>query len=149
MLCSTFRLTDVPYYLKWTQRQLIRIYILQRFHSFLLVFKREHAWLIYYPYAFPVQIAGRRKSCCVVMHLILMTTLLHKALILQWEMWCWSRSGLLRICQNMQCNADCEWWTRHHTVWLFHFRGHPTAERIHNISEVSQIVSSKLWKPVW
>lgn len=24
----------------------------------------------------------------------------------------------------MQCNADCEWWTRHYTVWLFHFRGH-------------------------
>ena len=44
-------------------------------------------------------------SSCVIMSVILMTTLFYKALILQGEMWCWSRvgpKGLITVC-HIKC----------------------------------------------
>ena len=56
--------------------------------------------LICSPYSFPSEVMGEKlikhqtNSSCVIMSVILMTTLFYKALILQREIWCWSLLGL-------------------------------------------------------
>ena len=57
--------------------------------------------LICCPYSFPAEVVGRSwNSSCVIMSIILMTTLFYKALILQGEIWCWSLLGLKGLSVN-------------------------------------------------
>ena len=56
--------------------------------------------LICYPYTFSKEVGGenllkyQKDSFCVIISLILMTTLFYKAVILQREIWHWSLLGL-------------------------------------------------------
>ena len=56
--------------------------------------------LICCPYSFPTKVVERSlikyqaNSSCVIMSVILMTTLFYKAVVLQGEIWCWSFLGL-------------------------------------------------------
>ena len=77
--------------------------------KFLLLWKRRinflnpkiKIWiLICCPYSFPKRSSGwklikyQANSSCVIISVILMTTLFYKALILQGEIWCWLLLGL-------------------------------------------------------
>ena len=59
--------------------------------------------LICYSYTFSIEVVGRicwsinLDSSCVIMSLILMTTLFYKAVILHGEIWRWSLLGLKRV----------------------------------------------------
>ena len=59
--------------------------------------------LICCPYSFPIEVVRREEkklikyqanTSCVIMSVILMTTMFYKALILQGEIWCWSLLAL-------------------------------------------------------
>ena len=52
-------------------------------------------------------------SSCVIMFLILMTTLFYKAMLLQGEIWRWSLLGLIEIWCRVNSHQDGDLWKRH------------------------------------
>ena len=61
----------------------------------------SHLWPLFISYRSSGEkgIKYQANSSCVIMSVILMTTLFYKALILQGEIWCWSLIGLKRLRQ--------------------------------------------------
>ena len=78
--------------------------------------------LICCPYSLPIEVVGRNweknqanSSCVIIMSVISMTTPF--ALILQWEIWCWSLLGLKGLENGIQCFGSSK--QRSSAFWLF------------------------------
>ena len=76
-------------------------------------------------------------SSCLIMSVILMTTLFYKTLILQGEIWCWSLLGLKRVKDDVtRDNSQRRFLAQHNVATLFR-------EQLQHCSNIATLCSAK------